>query len=110
MAKGLVQVDFGVVQVAVLGVACLVAGIGVYTLATNRLPPLFFLRIAHYAPRRYGWGVLLIAAFGFTSTLGADVAEPGSWPDMALFALSCGFFVSGTGLVMSSTKRSRRPF
>ncbi|MEU1881137.1 hypothetical protein ABZ470_27850 [Streptosporangium sp. NPDC020072] len=100
--------DLGAVQVVTLGAACLIAGIGVYALVTNRLPRLPFFRAARYAPRRYGWGVLLIAAFGFTSTLGSDAMEPGSWQDLALLVLSCGFLVSGTGLVMFSAKRPRR--
>lgn len=98
--------DLSVIQGITLGVACLITVLGIYALATNRLPRVPFLRLDRYEPRRYGWGALLIAAFGFTSVLGRDVMEPGSGMDLVLLILPFVFLVSGIGLVMLSMKRS----
>lgn len=99
--------DLRVTQVILLGVSCLIAALGVYTLVANRVPRLPFLPRDPRKPRRYGWGVILIAAFGVTGALGQDVMESGSGPDLALLVLSCVFFVLGIVLVMLSVKRSR---
>ncbi|MDP9863277.1 MULTISPECIES: hypothetical protein [Streptosporangium] len=107
MAKELIWMDLRVTQVALLGVSCLIAALGVYTLVTNRVPRLRFLPRDPRKPRRYGWGVILIALFGFTGALGQDVMEPGSGPDLALLVLSYVFFVPGIVLVMLSGKRSQ---
>ncbi|WP_157594665.1 hypothetical protein [Streptosporangium amethystogenes] len=57
--------------------------IGIYALTTNRLPPLVpVIWRDRYEPRRYGWGVLLMAVFVFLLVLGQKVLD---WsPDLAL--------------------------
>ncbi|MFI6797177.1 hypothetical protein [Streptosporangium canum] len=72
-----------VLHVILLGLGCLNVALGVYALTTNRLPSLVpILWRDRYEPRRYGWGVLLMAAFVFLLVLGQKVMN---WsPDLAL--------------------------
>ncbi|MFI6456214.1 hypothetical protein ACIBF6_32190 [Streptosporangium amethystogenes] len=66
----------------VLTLALLDVAIGVYVLTTNRIPSLLpVLWRDCYEPRRYGWAVLLLAAFAFLLVLGQKVMD---WsPDLA---------------------------
>ncbi|MFF3437795.1 hypothetical protein [Streptosporangium sp. NPDC002721] len=98
--------DIEVVQAVVLGISCLIAALGVYALATKRMPHLPFLRFGRRDPQYYGWAVLSIAAFGVTGTLGQDVMEPGSVLDVAMLVLAIAFLIAGLGLAVLSAKRA----
>jgi hypothetical protein len=94
------------VQAVTVGISCLIAALGVYVLATKRMPHLPFLRFGRRDPRCCGWAMLSIAAFGFTGTLGQDVMEPGSVPDVAMLVLAVAFLIAGLGLAVLSAKRA----
>ncbi|GGL23688.1 hypothetical protein [Planomonospora parontospora] len=88
--------------------ACLNVVLGIYVLTTNRLPPLVPIRKRdYYKPRRYGWGVLLMAAFVFLLVLGQWVMD---WsPELALVLMipMIGSVIAGSCLLLSAKSSQR---
>ncbi|GIH79084.1 hypothetical protein [Planobispora longispora] len=96
----------GVAQGITLGISCLAAALGVYALVVKRVPRLAFLWRGQHDSRYYGWGMLSLAAFGLTASLGQDVMEPGSWPDTVMLVLSSTLFVAAFWLFLSARRAS----
>lgn len=98
----------GVMQWVLLGVGCLNVALGIYSVATNRLPR-FPLLPRDIEPRRHGWGQLMVSVFVATIALAPTTME---WPyglSIAVFTLGLGALFAGLW-IMCSGKQNQRPF
>ncbi|MFC5946533.1 hypothetical protein, partial [Micromonospora harpali] len=89
------------------GVGCLNGVLGIYSLATNRLPRRPFLWRDDFEPRRYGWAQLLMAVFVFTIALGPVMLEWGYELFIVVLLLGIGAFAAGLRLMHSGKQIQR---
>ncbi|MFF4414161.1 hypothetical protein ACFYY8_16625 [Streptosporangium sp. NPDC001559] len=104
--EGSNRMVLGAVQWIALGAGCLNVALGVYALATNRLPRVPFLHRG-FLPRRYGWGQLMMSLFVFVVALEPAMME---WPyELLIAVLMFGFGACLAGMwTMCSGKRARQ--
>ncbi|MFF5211607.1 hypothetical protein [Streptosporangium sp. NPDC000396] len=95
------------VQWIVLGVGCFNVALGIYSLATDRLPRLPFVWRGGFNPRRYGWAQLLMAVFVFTVALGPVMMEAPYELSIAVIFLGFGAFIAGICLMHSGKPTQR---
>lgn len=99
--------DFSVVWAVILGIGCVVAACGIYTLATKRIPRPLIGKRPHYEPRRYGLGLLLMGFFSVFLALSNMVMGWSPALSLALTFLAIGCTAAGSWFFFSAISSRR---
>ncbi|MEV1169944.1 hypothetical protein [Nonomuraea sp. NPDC049784] len=100
---------FTVAWGVVLGLGCVLAASGIYTLATKRLPRPLSGKRTQYEPRRHGLGQLFMGLFSVFLTLSNMVMGSSHALSLALIFLAIGCTVAGSWFLLSAMTYRRAP-
>lgn len=99
--------DFTVAWAVMLGLGCVVAVSGIYTLATKRLPRPLWGRRTQYEPRRHGLGQLFMGLFSVFLSMSNMVMGWSHALSLALIFLAIGCTVAGSWFFLSAMTSRR---